>query len=531
MGPRNNNAMQKIKRKVAESNFSKLALSMVLPHENKPIRFPVVPAVHTALLDTMCDGTVPVADASTKRAFLCRDPCHPLWMERQCTAVGAFLESVQGSVVTWNIPGRSNNVLIVPWWARLNGVVGTGQSVDGATVDGATMADFAVLANVNGEAQQALFIPPTSMFHVRIYTAAAGGGSGIELEFGFQVGGEEYVSTVLATSVATGFEFSHAAGSPIPPSSGTGTTPYGFVWLRAWRTTGTAPTAANSPFLQYGWVTGGNFAAPTGTRTLFLPYQMPPEFNNSVLPYNRARLNASAALFTNVTAALSKEGTILAARLKPAVVDPWSFTVGNLNSVHPSLRYFGPLEKGLYTFTTPGGNLESFTDNVLTLASNSATNSTSRPLFNFQDIGIYNAIIFSDLGSAAVGTQLAVSQYAHIEFETTSSLFTIGVSNQPLELLHSTEVALLKFGHFHENPIHWSVLTAAVKEAVKFLAPIAAPYVQQFAHYAIKRSTDYLTGKAAGDRAMTQKTLNEPRQRRSRGAKPRRAKVRASKKK
>jgi hypothetical protein len=395
------------------------------------------------------------------------------------------------------------------------------------TVTGPDMADYAVMASVNGEAQQAMFIPPNSVFHVRIFTGAAGGGSGIELEFAFQAGGEEYISTVLATSVSNGFEFSNIAGQAIPSGSGTGTTPYGFTWLRAWRTTATAPTAANGPFLQYGWVTGGNFALPTTTRTFFLPYQMPPEFNNSVLPYNRSRLNASAALFTNVTAALSKEGTILAARLKPAVVDPWSFTTSNLNSVHPSLRYFGPLEKGLYTFTTPGGNVESFSDNVFTIASNSVTNSTARPLFNFQDIGIYNAIIFSDLGSASVGTQLAVSQYAHIEFETTSSLFTIGVSNQPMELLHSTEVALLKFGHFHENPIHWSVLAAAVKQAVKFLAPIAAPYVQQFTNYAIKRGTDYLTGKTAGDRAMTQKTLNEPRQTRNRAAKPRRANRRA----
>lgn len=533
LGPINRNnticdlTMQKIRRKVAENNYSKLALSMVLPHENKPIRFPVVPAVHTALLDTMADGTVPIADGQSKRAFLCRDPCFPLWMERSCNAVGAFLESVQGSVQTWTIPNRANNVLMTPAWNRLNGVVGTVPTVDSVLVTAAGMADYAVMASINGEAQQALFIPPNSTFHVRIYTGAVGGGSGLELEFAYQVGGEVFMSTVLAISTSTGFEMSAIAGETLPVGSGMGTTPYGFVWLRAWRTTQTAPTLATSPFLQYGWVTGGTFATPTSTRTFFLPFQMPPEFNNSVLPYNRSRLNASAALFTNVTAALSKEGTILAARLKPAIVDPWAFTTGTVNSVHPSLRYFGPLEKGLYTFTTPGGNVEAFTDNVITIGSNSVTNATSRPLFNYDDIGIYNAIIFSDLGSASAGTQLAVSQYAHIEFETTSSLFAIGVSSQPMELLHSTEVALLKFGHFHENPIHWSVLAAAVKQAVKFLAPIAAPYVQQFANYAVRRGTEYLTGKTAGDRAMTQKTLNEPRQQRSRSAKSRKANRRA----
>lgn len=503
--------MQSVSRKVARSDFSKLALSLVLPHENRPIRFPVVPAVHTALLDTMNDGTVPVYDSTSKKAFLCRDPAYPLWIERKCHSIGAFLESTQGSVTTWNIPSRVSTVLITPWWARLNGVAGSTPTVDGITVTAAEVADYAVLADVSGESTQAVFIPPGSRFHARVFTGAAGGGSGLEFEFAYQVGGEEFIATVLATSTATGFEYVGVAGTAIASGAGSGTTPYGFTWLRSWRTTGIAPTAANTPFVQFGWVTNGTFATPTGENTFFLPYQMPSEFNNSTIPYARTRLNASAALFTNVTAAMSKEGTVLASRLKSATIDPWSFTTSHVNSVHPSLRYFGPLEKGLYTFTTPGGNLETFSDAVLTMASNSATNSTHRPLFNFRDIGIYNAMIFSDLGSDSIGSQLAVSQYTHIEFETTSSLFTIGVSTQPLELLHSTEVALLKFGHFHENPIHWAILASAVRNAVKYLAPIAAPYVQQAANYAIRRGTEYLTGKQRGDRTMPQKAMVEPR--------------------
>lgn len=507
--------MNRVGKKAQGQGFSRLALSMVLPHENKPIRFPVVPATHTALLDVMTDATAPVFDNSSKRAFLCRDPSFPLWLEKRCNSISGCLQSI-GSAIGWTIPARSNSTLMLPIWEQvIGGNVPGVSTIDSVLVSAATVADHVVLGDSNGT--QAIYIPPGSQFIAQIATGVAGGGTGIEMEFTFQVGGEEFTTTILLQSVASGFLYAATAGATNP--AGEGIVPFGFVTLKAIRTTATAPTAAATPILTIGWATGGSLVVPSGTVDLFLPFTMPPEFNNSVIPYARSRVNASAALFTNVTAALSKEGTILAARLKPAVIDPWLFTATNLNSVHPALRYFGPLEKGLYTFTTPSGNVSSFTDAVLTMPSNSTYNPTSRPLFSYQDIGVYNAIIFSDLGSSSAGTQLAVSGYCHIEFETTSSLFTIGVSTEPLELLHATEVALLKFGHFHENPIHWAALASAVRTAVGYLAPIAAPYAKRLAMYAIDKGVQRLTGKTAGDRKMTQKQMVDPPPRRARKSK------------
>lgn len=499
------NLMHRVSKKAQGQGFSRLALSMVLPHENKPIRFPVVPATHTALLDVMTDATAPVYDNSSKRAFLCRDPSYPLWLEKRCVAISGCLQSI-GSAIGWTLPARSNSTLMLPAWEQVVGAAVGGSTIDGVAVLAPAVADHVVLGDSYGN--QALYIPPGAQFIAEIATGAPGGGTGIEMEFTYQSGGEDFTSTILLQSIASGFLYGATAGGSNP--AGEGLVPFGFVTLRAIRTTNTAPTAAAAPILKVGWATGGSLTTPSGTVDLFLPFTMPPEFNNSVIPYARSRVNASAALFTNVTAALSKEGTILAARLKPAVVDPWLFTASNLNSVHPALRYFGPLEKGLYTFTTPSGNVSSFQDAVLTMPSNSTYNSASRPLFSYQDIGVYNAIIFSDLGSSAAGTQLAVSGYCHIEFETTSSLFTIGVSTEPLELLHATEVALLKFGHFHENPIHWAALASAVRTAVGYLAPMAAPYVKKLAMYAIDKGVQRLTGKPAGDRKMTQKQMVDP---------------------
>lgn len=498
-----------VSRKAGAQGFSQLALSMVLPHENKPVRFPVIPATHTALLDTMCDGTVPIPDNSARRAFLCRDASYPLWMTRTLVGCSTGLKTV-GSPTTWNIPVKNNAQLTAPVWGSIESAT-SAATLDGVTLSNSGLSDLTVLGDLPTVGTQAIYIPPGSTFTLFVNTGAIGNGSGIEFEIAYQVGGEEFIATVVAGSVTNGFLYQGVAGTAVA-AGGNGIVPYGFAWFKQWRTTVSAPSAASTPSLYMGWTTGGTFTAPSGTATLMVPYAMPPEFNNSVIPYARTRLNSSAALFTNVTAALSKEGTVLAARLKPAVVDPWNFTTDNLNAVHPSLRYFGPLEKGLYTFTTPSGNTGEFYDCVISMPSNSTYNPLHRPLFQFADVGIYNAIIFSDLGSSSAGTQLAVSSYSHLEFETTSSLFSIGVSSQPLELLHATEVALLKFGHFHENPIHWAYLASAVRTAMAHLAPLALPYVKQAANYVLDRGVQYLTSKkAAGDRSMPQRQMVEVR--------------------
>lgn len=485
--------------------LNQLAMAFVLPHENKAVRLPIVPATYTALLETMADGTVPVADNATRRAFLCRDAAYPLWMERSCTNMSVFLQST-GTAGSWNLPAQTNRVIVLPQWDYLAVATPAGCAIDGTLTTGGAVTDLFVLGKSSGNGIS-FYIPYGAFFGIRLYTGAAGGGDGIEFEIISNFQGEEYVNTCIATSVADGFAFQGTPGTTTVSAGvvGEGLVPAGFCYLRAVRTRSVAPTAAN-PILQIGWTTGGTMSTPSGTALVMVPYSMPPEFNNSTLPYTRTRLNSSAALFTNVTAALSKEGTILAGRLKSAIVDPWNFTSGNINSVHPNFRYFGPMEKGLYTFTTPSANIDSFDDHVYSLPSGSITNSTARPLFGWQEIGIYNAILFSDLGSAAVGTQLAVSSYTHLEFESTSSLFTLGVSTLTLETLHATEVALLKFGHFHENPLHWAAIKAAATSALRFVGPMVAPVVQHYANKAVKAGVAYLTGKPQGDRKMSQKS-------------------------
>lgn len=499
--------MQKVSKSANNAGLSALAMSMVLPHEHKPIRLPVVPATLTALLDVMSDATYSVGDNTAKRIFLCRDPAYPLWVERVCTNLGFGLQC-QGSLNTFTIPALLSRNLQFPVWDNCAGIVAAGAFVDGVATVSSSVCDLGVIGDA-GDGTLSVFIPPGSVFQCNIFTGATGGaaGSGIEFEIIYQVGGEEFTTTLTAGTVSNGFSFTGFAGTAttLNGNIGEGLVPVGFCHIKTVRTNQITPNASANPLLFLGWCTGGTNTLPSGTATVFTPFAMPPEFNNSVLPYSRSRLNASAALFTNVSAVLSKEGTVLASRLKSSVVDPWSFTATNINSTHPSLRYYGPLEKGLYTFTTPTGSGSVFDDAWITLPNNSLFSPTTRPIFHYTDIGVYNAAIFTDLSSSATNTQLAVSCYAHIEFETTSSLFTPGVSTLPLEVLHAAEVALLRFGHFHENPLHWAAIAAAAKTALKIVAPMVAPYVRAAATHVVKQGTTYILNRMnPPNRAMKQ---------------------------
>lgn len=507
--------LRSIRTKTRANALQPLALSFVLPHEHRPMRLPVVPATLTALMSGMCETTIPITDGASKRAFLCRDPCYPFWIEKTCDSVSfALAASIQ------NIPlGQANRSLPTPDFDQYKGWSTAGK-VDNVAIVGDDVAQQLVVIG-RGDGNPAIYIPSGGLFTIFL-TGSTAATSNLEAEVSYFVAGEERTSTLRIDNSGGNFVYMGQPGTTTSTSGLLleGRVPIGFTFLRSLRIGLTALTGDfTNATIYLGWTTGGTLIAPTSSVPALVPFAQPPEFVNSRLPYQRTRLNASSALLTNVSAALTKEGTILAARLKANSVDPWIFKATNIDSVNPQLRYYGPLEKGLYTFTTPSGNMNDFADCVYYFQGQ-VVGSTDRPVFNYMDIGIYNAIILSDLGSAAEATQLAVSQYMHLEFETTSSLFSLGVSTLTLESLHATEVALLKFGHFHENPVHWAALKAATSAALRYVAPMVAPIVQHYGQKLLDKGVAYLSTKPTGDRTMTQATLTTPSKPRRPRAKP-----------
>jgi len=364
-----------------------------------------------------------------------------------------------------------------------------------------------------------IYIPVAASLAIVVDGGAAVAGGSLEAEIVSFSAGEFYTTLVRLDPAGNAYTFQGlsaystiTAGAILDQTGKTTgfTVPSGFVALRQLRIGADVTNAVAIPTIKFGYTTGGTLAVPAGTVSVLLPLFPPPEFQNSTVPYMRTKLNSSAALFSNVGAALYKEGTILAARLKPSTADFYGFTRASLNAVHPALRYYGPLEKGLYCFTNPTGEAEALRDRVINLPSISALSLTRKPLFDFAGMGMYDAIMFSDMGNAVDrATLLAVSVYTHLEFETSSSLFDIGVSSLPLETLHAAEVALLKFGHFHENPIHWAAIASAVRAAVAHVAPIVAPYARA-AGSALLSAGAARIQKALGDRTMRQATIVMP---------------------
>ena len=354
--------MEKVKRNSKKAGLTKLALSFVLPHENKPMRLPVVPAALTALLDTMADATMPVSDQGNKLAFLCRDPAYPLWVGKSITAMSWFLRDISVAM-----PGTVNTAYPKLLFTQVTGFSNSG-TIDGVLASSAQAADLGVV----GRGGDWIYVPKDFALHVVLdLGVAATAGTVVYADLEYMICGERRQFTLTMNPSGNQFWGTGTSGA----STGPDTIPYGFVRLLGLRS-GTNTQSISSVQLYFGWGTGSWFDQPTGTKVGLFPFSMPPEFNNSVLPYTRTRLNSSAALFTNVTAALSKEGTILAGRLKQSVVEPWDFTSNHINSVHPSLRYYGALEKGLYTFTTPNADVDMFDDCSAPILSNSAFNAT-----------------------------------------------------------------------------------------------------------------------------------------------------------
>lgn len=205
-------------------------------------------------------------------------------------------------------------------------------------------------------------------------------------------------------------------------------------------------------------VTGGTISFGVAVTTpMLMPIANPPEFNTSVLPYQSTRTTAVSALFTNVTKALNKEGTVLWGRINPNNRDPYSFTSSDLSVLHPSEKAYLPLETGSYTFVAPSTDMATFWD----------YNWKGIPIIRLDNDSLVNAGYFSDPDG---GTNLAITADWHFEFRTTSALFEIGLSSITLETFHQAQLSLVQAGFFYPNSTHRELLARVTRYAVSAAA-------------------------------------------------------------
>jgi len=216
------------------------------------------------------------------------------------------------------------------------------------------------------------------------------------------------------------------------------------------------------------------------------PISWPVEFVNSQIPWSSVRTTAVAVLGTNVTQVLNKNGTILAGRLNPNLVNAWEATTQTVAGLHPAEKAYLPLETGFYTYCPPSTDLAFFADCTL----NTSVGAPNAPIFNLDNDALYNKLFLA----TTVNSQLAITTSWHIEFRTTSSLFQVGLSAMTLESLHAAQLVLAENGFFFENPEHDTLLGKVIRTAKKYapevvssMNPMAGKLLKMVVNQASKR--------------------------------------------
>lgn len=205
--------------------------------------------------------------------------------------------------------------------------------------------------------------------------------------------------------------------------------------------------------------------SPTISVNQIFPVTNMDVYDSGKFMLERCRVTASAITFTNTSAALSKSGTLQGARL----YGTGFFTDIPLSKVaqiagNPNFGYYGPLEKGGYTFLPPPQDPESFFDGVLDTANGSLMNDYPvASLDQMSDAHVY-------LAKAQTGDAVYQPTYSyrcdyHIEFISESQLATCKITAMPAEAFTEATIILTSGRYFFENPSHLKQLWGWIKSA------------------------------------------------------------------
>lgn len=256
--------------------------------------------------------------------------------------------------------------------------------------------------------------------------------------------------------------------------------------------------------------------ATTSLFTAFMPHVGPAEFANSSLPWASTRVTATAALWTNTTKALNKEGTVLWGRVNPCITDPFNVTETEVSNLHPAEKAYLGLQEGTYCYVPPSTDLAFFGDYRVV-----STGSVGGhvPLYRLDNEGFVNVGFFTDSDGGSV---FAMNLDWHIEFRTSSTLFQVGISTLPLETLHQAQVALLKAGFFYNNFNH-AALVAKIISGLSTYAPLATAMTPIFKGISSSMQLSrqlHTSVKPTTVEGTQQRTTRKRRSRKNRGTQP-----------
>lgn len=466
------------------ANLSTIAKTIMLPHDFPPSRVPTFPNIErTAVVSLESNTTVisTVYDQPTRRFVLLREPAAPLWIDDKLanSSVGSAVLSYQYSDVA-----TGTNVLDPPLFA-------VGARTPVGTVD---------------EVDTWLYAPVDPSTGTHVLSAFLNSNAAVSYDI-------EYITESGKRFTATDLQANNTQRQSVIFEKSLSQS----VWFRVTR------IAHNT-----GADTRLCFAIDPGQRAL-LPHVVSLESEASVEPYRSSRVTALSCLLSNVSRVQMKQGTVRAARLSADRVAFWSVVQSDLDRVHPSSRYFGALENGLYFIAPPTQESEVF--RPCTLPFPLITSAAPGNVTVFGTIQAPVVLPDSDDPFLVAVTEeeatvdeaiIAVTLDMHLEFRTSSPLFQIGVAAVPLEQYHAAQLVVAQAGYMYENPTHWADLARKIVS----LAGIVIPTLFPGSNVArVATAASYLLPRIAPRRDFTQKQMVKPNQQRRR-QQPRRKKVR-----
>lgn len=466
----------------------KIARAIALPGMAAPLRFPSFPALErTAVMSFNAAIPYTLAEPGVNHVMLTRSATFPLWGEVRNPLLGTSTfwgASYEMTVNDATVGGTTWNSSVVDTSAVF--WTGGGSGVARPTFTGSTspIVTRAVIGQDAGLTDVPfVYVPGQS--HLTISMAAIG------VAFDATVTVEAWTAPGDLTSVSSSsFTFtsvgatSAGAAYPIATNSwfrvkavalevGGGAARFAPVVYLGCCCSHTAPVY--TPNATFGsWAA----SATDPSYSYLLPLTLSPEYANSIIPWQATRLNAVAALFTNTTKVLNKEGTALWGRLSPCAVSPWRTVVTDIDQLHPAEKRFMGLENGCYAYNPPSTDLGDFKNYTYRSFYSFGNNPTdSHPVYRLDSTAY---VCHGFLTDPDGGTNLAINLDYHLEFRNSSTLFQIGVANQPLEALHTAQLALLKAGFFFQNEDHGGAIGKIISvlsqmhPLLRVVAPIAS---------------------------------------------------------
>lgn len=464
-------------------SMTALEQAISLPHEYAPIRYPSFPALErTAVMSFNVPQTLSFpAGATTLRGALHRQAAWPLWVEkdadRYCQLTYYAVLDCEGNTSTPTDRGMMP-LLCAPSPAKFSVANTTATST---TVGVSNCIQPSHVYPLLGSHLDKVYtyVPAGAAFAWIIHSGshATTGVANVSVTYEIWRGGNAVDTGETARTSITGTNLNmmtlneYLTGSawvrPVNVLVSSDVFQSMGEWTVVCAVTGAGITYSPST------ATMGTLSLSAGTRTLFLPFAPPPEFDVTERPWKDTKTTAAALLLTNVTKVLNKEGTVLAGRLANTYDGAWSFDASSLSVLHPAEKSMLALETGFYTYAPPSTDLSTFYNHVYdpTNVFASVGSSPLMPLFNLDNTAYANCFILTD-SDASTPSTFAANLDWHIEFRNNSTLFPIGMSAITLEAFHQAILNLVSHGFFFSNHTHKPLLNKIFAEGRK-LAPLA----------------------------------------------------------